>query len=112
MSDLLDSWKRAEESLEAANQNFTEEGRQLRIYINNQLADFCYLAHDRLKERGRDEEANAAHRQGNKYWGKVVEELHDGEEPPKKAQTKTFEGTDAEAARAAADDLLKSRQKK
>jgi hypothetical protein len=72
---LLESWERAEQTLDAAKQNFTEDGRQLRIFINNQLADAMYSMHDRLKERGLSEEANACHRQGNKYWGRVTEEL-------------------------------------
>jgi exonuclease VII small subunit len=84
MNDLLDSWERAEAALEEANQNFTEEGRQLRIYINNQLADACYKMHEVLKSQGREEEANAAHRKGNEYWGRVVSELDDGKPPPKK----------------------------
>jgi hypothetical protein len=81
-NDLLDSWKRAEAALEEANQNFTAEGRQLRIFINNQLADACYQMHDLLKAQGRDAEANAAHRQGNKFWGRVQEELADDAVPP------------------------------
>jgi hypothetical protein len=72
---LLDRWERAQETLDAANQNFSVEGRQLRIFINNQLADAMYLMHDRLKERGLTEEANACHRQGNAHWGRVTEEL-------------------------------------
>jgi hypothetical protein len=114
LSDLLDIWKRAEAALEEAEQDFSPEGRLRRIYVNDQLANAAYRMAELFKERGQHEESNAAHRQGNRYWGRVTElvgELNDAKEPPKKEEPKTFEGTDAEAARAAAADLMKARQK-
>jgi hypothetical protein len=113
LSKLLDAWNRASAALDAAEQDFTADGPLRRIYVNDRLADAAYRMAELFKERGQHEESNAAHRQGNKYWGRVTElvgELDDAKEPPKKE--KTFEGTDAEAARAAADHLMKSRQKK
>jgi hypothetical protein len=86
MNNLINATKEALAALDEAEQTFTPEGRMREAYICDHLADFCYAAHDILKAqgRGRESEANAFHRQGNRYWSRVVEILDDGKPPPKK----------------------------
>jgi hypothetical protein len=66
------AWKEAQAALADAEADSSEEGRQRQIYICDKLADAHYQLSDILKGQGREAEANAAHRKGNEYWGRVT----------------------------------------
>jgi len=74
---IVRAWQEASAALAEAENDFSESGRERRIFINDKLADAAYRMAELFKERGQHEESNQAHRQGNKYWGRVVEELGD-----------------------------------
>ena len=74
---IVRAWQEASAALAEAENDPSESGRERRIFINDKLADAAYRMAELFKERGQHEESHQAHRQGNKYWSRVVEELGD-----------------------------------
>jgi hypothetical protein len=77
MSRLTDAFLECERQLEELRYEPGEVARMRRIAINNAMADTLYKASEKLKSEGDDENANFAHREANKHWSAVVEDVAD-----------------------------------
>jgi len=77
MSKLKEAFLECERILEEIRYTPGEEARMRRIAINNAMADTLYKGAEKLREEGNTEGANFAHREANKHWCAVVEDVAD-----------------------------------
>jgi hypothetical protein len=77
VSKLTEAFLECERQLEELRYEPGEVARMRRVAINNAMADVLYASAEKLKSEGDDENANFAHREANKHWSAVVEDVAD-----------------------------------
>src|SRR5262245_58773414 len=80
-SPSLKALTHAENELERAAADWTEEGRLRRIPLNDALADYFYGLRDIYRDQGNGEAAEAMRRRGDEHWGQVMAEAGEDDSP-------------------------------
>jgi hypothetical protein len=77
MSRLTDAFLDCERQLEELRYQPGEEARLRRIALHNACADVLYAGAEKLKEGGDTEGYWFAHKEANRHWSAVVENVAD-----------------------------------
>src|SRR5262249_11095355 len=71
----------AENELDRAAADWTEQGRLRRVQLHDSLADYFYGMRDIFRDQGNHEAAEDARRRGDAHWGQVMAESGTDDSP-------------------------------
>jgi hypothetical protein len=84
LAKLSKAWAESEAVLEELRGDPSDLARLRRLHIQNRQCDVLYELSNRLKDAGRDSDANLCHRAANRIWSGIVSEVSPYEETEEK----------------------------